>query len=473
MIALPLMLLVLALVVYWASTPRPRWLSLALGGLVIGALYPTNTWNFPACLMLGLIALVMGEWRLRKSQVWAFVCRAVLLISLTRLLYLPYIQHYAAGYTSVGIWHGSHTPFDIYLWIYGILLFPLLTRLLIEVRRATVRAGRGARALLIAHCSLFIGSLFIGLVMFRLGYQVALVAVPVAVTAAYLVFVPAMPANRCLLWVMVGEAMAICLGVEIVVLEGDIGRMNTVFKFYLQAWILLSVAAGVSLAWVREHAQRWRPEWRKLWWIGMGALIFGGALFLPYGVRARAVDRMVPVEHRSQVGLTLDGMAFMEHSIVFDGAPERDAQEVSLAGDYAAIRWMQDTIQGSPVILEGLGHREYLWGNRVSIYTGLPTVIGWRWHQVQQRLGVLPDVLVDWRRDDVRECYDTSDILRAQEILALYGVRYVYVGAYERAYYDPAGLAKFDAMADRGVLRLVYDVQGVRIYKVVAGEHQG
>jgi len=99
-----------------------------------------------------------------------------------------------------------------------------------------------------------------------------------------------------------------------------------------------------------------------------------------------------------QVGLTLDGMAFMEHAVVFDGAPGRDSQEISLAGDYAAIRWMQDTIQGSPVILEGLGYREYLWANRVSIYTGLPAVIGWRWHQVQQRLGVLPDALVDWRR---------------------------------------------------------------------------
>jgi len=43
----------------------------------------------------------------------------------------------------------------------------------------------------------------------------------------------------------------------------------------------------------------------------------------------------------------------------------------------------------------------------------------------------------------------------------------VYVGAYERAYYDPAGLAKFDDMAAQGLLRVVYDAQGVRIYEVV------
>jgi len=394
------------------------------------------------------------------------------------VLYLPYIQHYAAGYTSVERWHGSHTPLDIYLWIHGIMLFPLLTRLLIEVRRSQARntqqatrntqqATRNTRlALLVGLTGLFVLTLVLS---FPLDYEVALVTVPVAVLAAYLILVPdrcpepveGMPANRRLLWLMVGEAMAICLGVEIVVLKGDVGRMNTVFKFYLQAWILLSIAAGVSLAWVREHARRWRPELRHLWWGGMAALVFGGALFLPYGIRARAVDRMSP-----QVGLTLDGMAFMEHSVVFDGDPGRDSQEIPLAGDYAAIRWMQDTIQGSPVILEGLGYREYLWSNRVSIYTGLPAVIGWRWHQVQQRMGVLPDVMVDWRRDDVRECYNTTDVPHALEILARYGVRYVYVGEYERAYYDAEGLAKFDGMAGQGLLQVVYDAQGVRIYEV-------
>jgi len=494
MIAFPLVLLALAVIVYWASASRPGWPSLLLGGLVIGALYPTNTWNYHAVLILALAALAVGVWgqasvtrkprRRLRSDVETFAWRAAVLVGLSRLLYVPYFRHYAAGYTSFNIWEGSLTPWDIFLWIHGMLLFPLLTRMAIEVWRAQARAFR----LRVPHARVaalvgLLGLLSITLVLVFLGYEVALVVVPVAVIAGYLILLhvderyrpderqrlphdrfPRVPANRRLLWLMVGEAMAICLGVEILVLQGDVGRMNTVFKFYLQAWLLLSVAGGVSLAWVSEWAEHWRAHWRALWRVGMAALVFGSALFLPYGVRARALDRMSP-----EVGLTLDGMAYMAHASVHDAPPGQDAQEIPLAGDYAAIRWIQDTIQGSPVILEGLGHREYLWANRVSIYTGLPTVIGWRWHQIQQRMGVLPGTTVDWRRQDVADCYDTLIMSHAWEILTRYGVRYVYVGAYERAYYSPGGLAKFDVMVDQGLLRVAYDVQGVRIYEVMSG----
>jgi uncharacterized membrane protein len=74
---------------------------------------------------------------------------------------------------------------------------------------------------------------------------------------------------------------------------------------------------------------------------------------------------------------------------------------------------------------------------------------------------------VNWRRDDVDDCYDTLSVPRAQEILARYGVRYVYVGGYERAYYNPAGLGKFDLMVDQGLLQVVYDARGVKIYEVI------
>jgi YYY domain-containing protein len=468
MIAFPLALLALALIVYWVRDSRPRWLSLVLGGLVIGAIRPTNLGDYPTYLALGVVGLILGAWQREnslesqisalKSSIW----RAAALIGLANLLYLPYIQNYAEGYGEVELWKGLHTPVNIYLWIHGIMLFPLVTHLFVEVLRTLpIRNTQYAaqhRALFVA---LLIASFIVGVFLLTLGCEVALVAMPIGCFAAYLVLLPETPNSRRLLWFMVGTAMALSIVVEVIAVKGDIGRMNSVFKFYLQIWILLAVAGAVSLAWVYERARRWQSKGRTLWRGVMAALIFGGALFLPYSIHARAIDRMA-----QQAGLTLDGMEFMKYGIVHDGDPGRGEREIRLSGDYAAIRWMQDNIEGSPVIMEGLGHREYLWCNRVSIYTGLPAVVGWRWHQVQQRI-MLPAQTVEWRRSDVNQCYNTPGISYAQEILDRYGVRYVYVGEYERAYYDPVGLAKFDRMAAQGLLRTVYDAQGVKIYEVV------
>ena len=73
--------------------------------------------------------------------------------------------------------------------------------------------------------------------------------------------------------------------------------------------------------------------------------------------------------------------------------------------------------------------------------------------------------MVAWRRADVDACYSTVNVDEAAAILDQYGVRYVYVGAYEQAYYPRVGLAKFSNMAEAGVLDLVYDAEGVRIYE--------
>ncbi len=473
MIALPLTLLALTLTVYWVRHRRPHWGSFLLAGIGIGALRPTNTWDYPTYLTLALAGLFIGAIATgRKPQRGWFrgwIVRAAVLVGLTVVCYLPYIQNYAVGYSSVEMWHGSRTPTRIYLWIHGIFLFPLLTRMGIELfrrwrRHAPDGLADGHRLVLVL-ISVGGGVIAVGLAL--VGYPVALITVPVGMAALGLLLAPAptMPANRRWLWFMVGSAMALSLAVEGIVLKGDIGRMNTVFKFYLQVWVLLAVAAGVSVGWWDAWFRVWRSgqsEWRTLWWTGMAILAMGGALFLPYGIRARAIDRMSP-----ETGRTLDGMAFMQTAVVSDGPSDAEMRTIPLAGDYAAIRWLQENISGSPVILEAVGRREYLWSSRVSIYTGLPTVVGWRWHQVQQ-YAMLPSLIVDWRREDVRECYNSTDIAQAQAILDRYDVRYIYVGEYERAYYTPAGLAKFDEMVTQGLLRLVYDAQGVRIYQVMS-----
>src|SRR6266849_1953117 len=62
--------------------------------------------------------------------------------------------------------------------------------------------------------------------------------------------------NRTLQAALFGVALFATLIPEFVSLQGDIGRMNTVFKFYLQAWILLSVTAAVALGWLVQRSAR-------------------------------------------------------------------------------------------------------------------------------------------------------------------------------------------------------------------------
>jgi len=105
----------------------------------------------------------------------------------------------------------------------------------------------------------------------------------------------------------------------------------------------------------------------------------------------------------------------------------------------------------------------YHWSARFSVYTGLPTVIGWDNHQRQQR-GKFSS-LVDRRQEDVGKFYNDPSPAEALPILQKYRVSYVIVGQIERLYYDPAGLAKFDTSLN-GSLELVYENPGTKVYRV-------
>ena len=156
-----------------------------------------------------------------------------------------------------------------------------------------------------------------------------------------------------------------------------------------------------------------------------------------------------------------------------------------LKWDAEAIQWLQDNVQGAPVVAEagsGLFNvPRYQWGSRISINTGLPTIIGWDWHQKQQR-SILPGAVVDRRLQDVASLYRTVDQRAAQDILDRYNVKYIVVGPLERAIYalegahadvvaDPAytppGLAKFEQMAAEGALKVVFQNEGTKIYEVI------
>ncbi len=166
-------------------------------------------------------------------------------------------------------------------------------------------------------------------------------------------------------------------------------------------------------------------------------------------------DRM-----NTQAPHTLDGMAYMQVSTYSD-----NNKDMTLDEDYAAIQWMQNNVKGSPVIVE-TNTVEYRWGTRFTIYTGLPGVVGWNWHQRQQRGGVVPTTWVTDRVDEIGAFYQTTDRQQAENFLHKYNVRYIIVGQLEEAYYSGAGLDKFTAW-NGDLWKQVYHQGQTSIYEVV------
>ncbi len=256
---------------------------------------------------------------------------------------------------------------------------------------------------------------------------------------------------------LTASALFLTLAVEVVVLQGDIGRMNTVFKFYIQVWLLLSVIGGAAFAfaWSARRGNGPSPG-RRVWTGGLVVLVVLAALYTPLATAARWQVRMSP-----DGPTTLDGMAFMTVTEY-----QERGQVVPLRHDYEAIGWLHRNVVGSPVIAEAHSDNPYRSiGNRIAMYTGLPAIVGWDWHQRQQR-AVLPGSLVGKRIEDVNRLYDTADVAEAATILDRYEVEYIYVGQLEWVTYRPEGLRKFDRMVEAGLLEEVYRNGGVSIYRV-------
>jgi YYY domain-containing protein len=447
MIAMPLALLAIS----WALAivaGRARWqnpftaaLGFAVGGLIIGALYPSNLSDMYTYLPIGLFALGYAIWRYTNAdslyQRLGRVAGAVVALALLAfLLYQPYRDSYSQVYSALDPWKGPYTPLGSYLTHWALLLFVVVSWMAWETREWMAETPVSALAKLKPYQLLIEGSLgVIVLAVFALqfmGTPVGWVALPIAAWAGVLLLRPSLPDAKRFVLFMIGTALIITIVVEVVVVRGDIGRQNTIFKFYLQSWFLLAASAGAAFAWTLPAFFKWLPGWRAVWQTGMILLVSGAALFTISGTSGKIRDRWIAEAPR-----TLDAMTFMQYAHYDDFG-----QRLDLSEDYRAIRWMQDNVQGSPVIVEA-NCPEYRWCTRFTIYTGLPGVVGWNWHQRQQR-GFLSTWVED-RVTDVGNFYNSLDPDDTRSFLEKYDVRYIIIGPLERAAYTPRGLAKFDA----------------------------
>lgn len=225
-------------------------------------------------------------------------------------------------------------------------------------------------------------------------------------------------------------ASLLTLGPEFVYLRDNFGqRINTVFKFYYQSWVLFGVAAVYALyfLWHRARAVGWAATVTY-------ASMLGAALMFPvFAVSSRAAEYgRAP---------TLDGLAHVA---------ARDPAE------YDAIQWLRREPTGIPVVLEAVGG-QYSQYARVSAFSGLPTVLGWPGHEYQWR-GVTDEPAL--REAAVEAIYGDPNWERTASLLDAYDVSLVYVGPLERSTYGPEIEEKF---ANR--LEVAFTQDDVTIYR--------
>ena len=443
---------------------------LALLGLAVGSLRAINTWDVPVYMLLAAAAVLLAAYfrngGLSLQVIAESGAKTVMVAAVGFLAFLPYHASIETFFTSVEA-TTNQTVLWQFLLIHGLFVFIVTSHLLLDLRgywlpswrRLWSRAGEsraklvplGIAVLVAAYLAL---SFLTGVTGSTIPFAALLLVIAVASGMKHLASRRPDARHVTFVTVLVCGALCVVIGLDIFRVEGDIDRMNSVFKLYLQVWVLLAVASAY-LAWrifrTGVAARAMPGPWGRAWGWALALLVLGAAIYPVLGTQARLRTRF------DVLPLTLDGTAYMRTTVYNDANGQID-----LSADYDGIRWLQANVQGSPVVLEGLTPN-YRWGGRVSVYTGLPAVVGWRWHQEQQRWGYRG--AVGERARDVNRIYATPDTAEALALMRKYGVEYVYLGRLEHLYYPDHGLAKFDqAMAQS--LEEVYRSDQVRIYRV-------
>lgn len=218
-------------------------------------------------------------------------------------------------------------------------------------------------------------------------------------------------------FILIFTGIALTLLVEFIYLRDSFGvRMNTVFKFYYQAWVMLGCASAYGIWWLMDHLKKSATR---------GLFAFSGAIFIGLGLVYTVMA--IPSRAGSFAGpANLDG-----DSSIASSNPD----------DWAAIQWLDKNAEQGlpvgtvPVILEAPSvppwGGSYTYEGRISAFTGFPTVLGWAVHESQWRGSYAEQAR---REPDIAAIYTTSDAQTMLDLLHKWNVSYVVLGSPELTY---------------------------------------
>lgn len=470
-------------------------LTFAMAVVIIGAVPFLNTWDFPVALALFGLAYALGKALTPETEqqenaslqrrVWSVVSDAgVLGVFVTLagvLLYLPFYLGFASQ-------AGGPLPNLIFptrgahLWVmFGTLFIPLLIFLfyLISQYQPDLRVGiASASGLTLA---LWLGSLLLGLAILYLptrdlflsslaapdawsvireslsrraqyagGLLTLVLLLGLALSLVYVALhkntenlrqaKPADPTDTFVL-LLVFLGVLLLVGVEFVYLRDQFpSRMNTVFKFYFQAWQLLALATAYGAAVLWDELR------------GKAAIVFGAVLSLVI-----VVGLLYPV-----LGIWSKANGFQSDKPTLDSTAYRPAEELS------AANWLNQAPAG--VIAEavsptGGSYTDYA---RMATLSGQPAVLGWMGHEGQWRGG---GAEMGSRQPDIARLYCSRTWEEAQTVIAQYNIQYIVVGNLERQTYKPETLncpSGIQVSKFQRNLKVAFESESITIYTVPA-----
>jgi YYY domain-containing protein len=240
------------------------------------------------------------------------------------------------------------------------------------------------------------------------------------------------PQTSAFVLLLLSLGVLLIIGPEFLYLRDNFGyRINTVFKFYYQAWILLSLAAAFGIA---VMVSELRGVSSALYSVFIGLVIGLGLVYPAFSIPSKTDN----FKANNPIQRSLDGSAYLANT---------------MPDDYRAIQFMQTLEPG--VVAEAVGgqYSEYA---RVSTFTGMPAVLGWPGHEGQWRDFALQGA----RQADIEMLYTTPDWTATQQIIKDYNIRYIYIGNLERSTYrvDEEKFGRF--------LKPIYEQGSVTIYEV-------
>jgi uncharacterized membrane protein len=557
---LPFFLLLLGLLLVPFKSPVRGWQAFGaspavvllfafLYALVLDVQYAMNTWNWPVSLALGAVALPLAGWAGRKAaprEAGLASLQGAGLWAVTALLGVglmwPFRSHFARGVTQIG-WVlpverqlGSYIPAAFFTFgLAGLAsLLPLrltawfqghdkalgLRKLLRQkfsklASKLPLRLQEKLPARFYLLCLWVLAGVVLGSAslagLSRDGVLWTAGGLVLLCLGGFVLLTDSKEGGgeEAYVWVLAFCAMAVVAGSE---LRYVADRMNTIFKFWFQAWVLMGLVFGYGLHRTFSTAQAAAKPVRKSRkkkegldrpflaslaafplgllasaWLDLrsGGVMRASFLWILACLTALAVlgfwAKGGPVRRGLFLGLLASGLVYplgatLGRTLIcsgwrhphLDGLAFMDSMMPrSLAadnGDYdrfdaAAIRWLNKNADKTEPILEAPGRDLYKGYSRFSIYTGLPTLIGWK-YQVSQQLGQNAGSRIEDRDRDLSLIYSTPDVQAAQELLKRYRVRWIVVGGLERKLYPAEGLAKFNQFCTPA-----FSVGGTALYR--------